>query len=157
MKVNALTYNPSDAADCIRMSHEWARFLADPGRKYKAEMQLIKDEAAVVNEQADEEIRKRQSRIEELEGQIADRNARDRAMLKVAASFCILLGAWLVIGIMASRFGEGENLYLKTKDSWAFLAGVIPSWLIISWLIIGKESLQTLGWPFTKIFKADTD
>jgi len=173
IKVNAPMLDPSNPADREKLFYEVSKFLADPGRKYKQNLARLESENIKTKQEYsknEEELKKQHEReIEELKKKIEELNNKrsedeertKKESLKRSAwrrvgftTFVFLLLEGLAI-FLTNRCGEGENLFQKVSNSWHFFVEAALLTILIGWFIIGKERLEVLGWPFTKIFKRE--
>jgi len=149
LKANAPTLDPSDPADRERLGYELAKFFVSPERKYREELQRLEKDLA--------EERDRRKELEvgfsELE-QRADRESLRRSgQLRLGVTIVVFLVLEGLVLFLASRYGEGPNLFQRILNSWPFFAAVVPTAALLSWFLVGKERLKALGWPFTRVFK----
>lgn len=149
------------------MAHEISKFFADPGRKYKQEIQRLEAEKARTEEESNrklEEITKamkeRDERIAKLERERLEQEEKKRTeALRRSARIRLGLVALLVTGVEAAivyfvgQYGEGATFLQKVVNSWQLLAAGFAIGIVSFWFILGKERIRILGWPFTKLLK----
>lgn len=130
-------------------------FFASPDRKYLAEVSALREELEAARDNLNElekqrtrEVEGKQKKVEELES----RNRRERAkgrLLISAALYALMLVTCIVI---ASQFGDGENIFQQIGDLW-WLFGVVTFFglSLARWLCRGdlweeaKEMLHIVG------------
>jgi len=124
LKQVAPTLDPSLPADREKMAHEVSRFFADPGRKYKREVQRL------------------EAQLEDLQAQ----RAREAARTSVRRRLACVLGVFVLVEAaavwVAWRFAEGNNLLQKVVNFWDLvLAAVAVAGLLFHFL---------LGWGWVR-------
>lgn len=171
IKVHAPTLDMSKQSDRERISYEVTKFLVSPDRKYKqdisrleAEKQQIQQQTGAEKQQIQQQAGAEKQQIQQNYKDLADKFQslkEDFDGFKLKYSMKIRLGLSLFLGfglegivlILASRYAQGQNIYQKVLNSWEFFTAAFVIAVFLGALIIGKERLNALGWPFTKIFK----
>lgn len=166
LRKHAPTLDPSNPADRERLSYEVSRFFADPGRKYKLEIERLErklgdatKELANLRTQRERDVQERDRGIAELQRQVAqsqEESKRSRIRKSAQSRMALTLVAWTVLEtiavVIALRFGEGSTWLQKLMSSWTLLVFASAVALLIGWFVVGRERLGVLGWPFTRIF-----
>jgi len=169
VKAKAPGLDPSEAADREKIAREISRFFADPGRKYKEDLQKLESiietsrlEGERQREEFQGEIKSRDDKIEGLTTNIDDLKEDGRKQtLKQSALLRTILVAFpfliyeVAIIYFVWKYGEGVNFLQKLVKSWPIVAtgGIVGPALF--WFILGKERIHALGWPFTKFIKIE--
>ena len=162
--------DPSNSVDRERLSHEIGKFFADPGRKYKQELELREAQLSSQSselEQKQHEAELLQSALEsERAARVVDNETweskRKTDRLRRSGWWLLALITLLLVGIEAGvvyltyKFGEGSNLWQKLLGSWHLLLGVlVGGYTLLGWFLVGRDRLRVLGWPFDRWFKAE--
>lgn len=169
IRQNAPDLDPNEASDREKIAYEISRFFADPGRKYKQEIEglelridEITEERERVAKDFKKEVTKRDKEIQELKGGISrlqDDIEKDRirqsAWIRLVISVVMFFGIEVGVIWLASKYGEGLNLFQKVIKSWPFIGLGAIIGLALSWVLLGKDRIRALGWAFTKLFKAE--
>ena len=157
--------NPSDPADREKMSREFNKFLRDPGRKYKGEIERLEARAEQLAREKQESDGQLSETRQELEGQLSETNLklavartenRDRE-LRISAIWRLLaiVCAWAVVEAvlcyLTVQLGDGDNTFQKFKNAWEFLAFPLPCAIGLTWFLLGKDRIRALGWSFGKL------
>jgi hypothetical protein len=162
LRVHAPDLDPSRPADREKLAYEISKFFADPGRKYKQELQRLEAEIAKREEQHRRETTELYEKIKELEKRDVEReetrrkealSRSARARLGIAIALFLILEAAAVD--IAWVYGEGTNFLQRVTDLWELPGTTLALSIVLSWLIIGKKRIRALGWPFTKLLKSD--
>jgi hypothetical protein len=188
----APSLNPYDACDREKLGHVIAKYFADPGRKFKQDLQKREAELAVLQQSLERLEKEHQESLErvskehdnerdEWERQLAglkqaiadekrDRLEADRARedeakrerLKRSARWrlALITLVFVVVEIflvrLTSQLGEGTNFWQRLAKSWQILtAGPLFAYMAVCWVILGRDRLRDLGWPFDRLFKAE--
>jgi hypothetical protein len=158
IKSVAPTLDPSSPADREKLAHEVARFLADPGRRYRKDTAHLRAELVRTETEATREIAKRDERIRELE-ETARR--REREQLRQSAKHRLaVVAAGVVVTLLAllwhvNRYGDGSNLLQKAANSWPLLISPGVAGLVVVWFALGKERIEVLGWSWRKLLNSE--
>ena len=169
LKSNAPNLDPTTPADREKIAREISKFFADPGRKYKHEIQRLEVEMLKKDqehkhelEEMKEFIRERDEKIEGIERERIQGEEKERSKaLKQSAywrtSFVILLVLTygLTVLYLSNQYGHGENLFQKVINSWPYLTLGCVLGVGLFWFIVGKERIRALGWPLTKFLKEE--
>lgn len=169
LKAKAYDLDPSEPHDRERIARELSRFFADPSRKYKTELQDLeleikeKDKGIVKKEiEHKAQLDAFQRKIDKLEqeGKIKEEKRLEKAQQKSAyrrlgVSFILTVIYEVVILLLANKYGEGLNLFQKLLNAWVFILLGIPIFCLLSWIIIGRKRISTLGWALSKILKSE--
>ncbi|MDH5715436.1 MAG: hypothetical protein OEZ30_07730 [Candidatus Aminicenantes bacterium] len=94
--------------------------------------------------------------IAKIEKIIRERPLKWSVFWRLSIVIIIFLIIEVSIIILAIRYGEGQNLFQKLEKSWHLWGGAGLIFIIFRYLgslIIGKERIKFLGWPFTRFFK----
>jgi hypothetical protein len=167
VKANAPNLNPTVPADREKIAREISKFFADPGRKYKQEIQKMEAQISSIEqnyqhrlEEIGEKIRERDNRIESLEKERIEVQEKQKkaaltrsALIRMSVVILAFFVYELLVVYLANQYGEGTNLFQKVKNSWPFLTLGCGMGAILLWFILGKERIRILGWPFTKLLK----
>jgi hypothetical protein len=167
LKTNAPNLDPSVPTDREKIAREVTKFFADPGRKYKQEIQRLEAERLRIEqehkrrlEENAQAIKERDEKIEELKKQqIEQEERRQYARLKKSAQFrisiiiLIFFAYEFTVVYLAWQHGQGGNLFQKVLNSWPFLSLGCAIGIILFWFVLGRERIRILGWPFTKCLK----
>lgn len=161
IKVNAPMLDPSDPADREKLAYEVSKFFAAPGRKYKQEIARLETEKEKAAQQYKKDLEERDRKIEalgtefrEYEEKTAKKSLRSSAQFRVLITAIVFLVLEGLVVALASQYGEGSNLFQRVSNSWHFLVLGFAVSVVVGWFVLGKERLEALGWPFTKIFKS---
>ena len=149
IKVNAPTLDPLNPADREKLAYEVSKFFADPGRKYKQEIARLETENIKIKQDF-EELGRKFSKYEE---RTQEESLKRSARFKISLTVIVFIMLESLVIFLASQYGEGQNLFQKILKSWKFLVLGFVLTTIMGWFVVGKRSLEALGWPFTKIFK----
>jgi hypothetical protein len=155
IKANAPMLDPSNSADREKLAYEVSKFFADPGRKYKQEIERLESENVKIKQEYEENLKDRNREIEELKERTKKESLRRSAWFRVGITATIFLLLEGLVIFLASLYGAGPNFFQKVVNSWPFLGIPVVLAIPIGWFIIGKERLKNLGWPVTKIFKQE--
>ena len=164
IKKNAPNLDPNNPRDREILAREITKFFADPGRKYKREIQRIESEIASMEGRHHLEILERdrkdaenEKQIEELKQQQAEQERKDNlkksAQKRASIAFLLLILVEVIAIYIAGLFGNGQNTVQRIMNLWLIPTVAFGLWIPASWFIIGKERIQALGWPVTKILK----
>ena len=93
--------------------------------------------------------------IEKLEKGIRKDKLKRSAWGRLLIAIILFLGIEGAILWSTSKYGEGPNFFQKIIKSWPFIGGGGLIGLALFWFLLGKERIQALGWPFTKLFKTE--
>jgi hypothetical protein len=174
-KTHAPNLDPSNREDREKIAHEMSKFFADPGRKYKKEVQNLENEIERIrkehackqeekrlkDEEEKEELKKKinagkerikkleeeQVRREEIDREKSQKNsAYFRLFLVVLFFFVLEAGAYYI----AKKYGIGENLVQKIKDLWFLFVLGFSIAIGFFCLFLGKDRIRALGLPFNK-------
>ena len=161
--------NPTSASDREKLAHEISRFFVDPGRQYKASLEEQSEALRKLSHEYSGLKADKESEIADLKQQIS---AKEDAMasLKVSArqdqlrgeakfrltliSIVVVLSEAFVI-YLCNRLLEGSNFLQRLSKSLPFVLAMFSVGIVTCWILVGKERLRALGWPFTKILRAD--
>lgn len=162
IKNNAPDLDPSEASDREKIAGEISKFFADPGRKYKQNIESLEIKIKEITEEKSLEAKKFQKeidnqdeRIENLEKDIRKDKLKLSAGLRLLVAIAFFLVIEGAILWFTSKYGEGQNLFQKVIKSWPLFGGGGLIGLALFWFLLGKERIQTLGWPFRKLFKTE--
>lgn len=167
LRINAPNLDPSNPGDRERLAREISKFFADPGRKYRQEVQRLEAEISRIDEghkrkleEVMEAIRERDNRIEKLERERTEREERERkkalkksARIRMGIVILLFLLYEAAVVRLAWQYGEGTTLFQKVINSWPFLGLGCAMGVALFWFILGKERIRILGWPFTRLLK----
>lgn len=171
IKVHAPTLDMSIPYDRERISYEVTKFLVSPDRKYKQDISRLEVEKEKISQKSEKEKQELVKTYEEEKEKMLKsykglsdqfkQHEKDFSKFKLKHSarirLCITLFVFFLLqGIilyLASQFAQGQNLYQKVLVSWPFFSVPFGIAIILGWFFIGKERLNALGWPFTKLFK----
>jgi hypothetical protein len=167
LKTNAPNLDPSLPADREKIAREISKFFADPGRKYKQEIQRLEAELSRIEqehkrniEETTQVIKERDGKIEDLKTQQIEQEKRiEHISLKQSAQFrmsiviLLFLVYELTVVYLAWQYGQGLNLFQKVLNSWPFLSLGCAIGISLFWFILGRVRIRILGWPFTKWLK----
>ena len=162
IKNNAPDLDPSEASDREKITGEISKFFADPGRKYKQNVEKLETKIKEITEEKSLEVEKLQKKmdkqdeiIEKLEKGIRKDKLKRSAWGRLLIAIILFLGIEGAILWSTSKYGEGPNFFQKIIKSWPFIGGGGLIGLALFWFLLGKERIQALGWPFTKLFKTE--
>ncbi len=167
LRINAPNLNPGNPIDREKIAHEMSKFLVDPGRKYKEGMHSLQKKYEQQEEQMagkiagfEETIIRQKNTIADLIRRTEDSEKDRRLKRQKAFAYVRLLIATLVFiaieiafAFLANSFAEGKNLLQKIIKFWPLFVVGIPIYFFLSWFIVGKKGLISLGWPFSKLMK----
>jgi len=169
LKVKAPSLDPSKATDREKIAHEISRFFADPGRKYKEDLQRLESmleasrvESACQRDESRKEIKARDEKIEKLAKNLDNleegwrkKALKQSALLRTIVVVLLSLIYEATIIYLVWKYGDGVNFFQKLVKSWVAVAtgGIVGPALF--WFILGKERIHVLGWPFTKFAKIE--
>ena len=103
-------------------------------------------EARIAGLKRDNEQLKRTHQDETLK-----RSAHAR-MLILAPVILLLEGTAVVL---AHLYGGGDTLFERIVNSWPIVALALVIWLGLCGLVLGKERIRRLGWPFSRWLQGD--
>lgn len=180
IRANAPHLDPSNPEDLQQISRIVARNLVDPGTKYKQELARLEAEQERERDKHALELQSAQRGIDELKSAMVSAEAKHRqdmddlrtsleevktqavedkrlgeAKLRLVLVGLTLLVVELVIFFLTDRYGDGANRFQKVRDSWLYFGLAASAVLFLGGWFIGKERLSALGWPFSKIFRAE--
>jgi len=160
LKTNVPGLDPSSPADREKLAHEISKFFADPGRKYKQEVQRLEAEMAEREDEYKCKLEERDKRIEKLERERVEQGEKKRkealkrsARIRMSVVVLLFLAVEAVAVYFAWRYGEGTNFFQKVKNLWELPTIAFAVSVVLSWFILGRERIRALGWPFTKLLK----
>jgi len=163
--------NPSDPADRERMSREFNKFLHDPGRRYKSEVERLEarnEQLALEKQEVTNQFSKAKEELEDRltetssELDLARSALRSRDLKSSAVTRLVLVGS---VGILAEavlaycviRFGDGDNVFQKLENAWEIILLPVICAIASTWWVLGKERIRALGWPFGKLLSASDE
>lgn len=150
IRVKAPMLNPTDPVDREKIADEMRRFFADPSRKYKQELKTLENELKKRNG----DITELQKQFSEYEEKTQKESLKRSAKLRLGITLVIFLALEGIVVLLANSYGEGSNLFQRILNSWPFLGIATPAiTVLIGWFYIGRKRLESLGWPFMRIFK----
>jgi hypothetical protein len=163
--------NPSDPADREKMSREFNKFLRDPGRKYKGEIERLearaeqlareKQEASVqfskTRDELGDQLSEANSELEAAQSEIRNSELRTSATWRLLLTVALWVLVEAVLGYVTIQFGDGDNAFQKLKGAWELLAFPIPCAIGLTWFILGKDRIRALGWPLGKLLSGSDD
>ncbi|MHA2061888.1 MAG: hypothetical protein ACW963_06330, partial [Candidatus Sifarchaeia archaeon] len=169
LKINAPGLDPSNSDDREKLAHHISKFFADPSRKYKQEVQMLETKLSRTqaenkrkSEEMQKEIKKRDEKIEAFERDEAQRKEKEKAeRLKKSAYarlrivFLIFIFLEAILIYFSWKYGEGLNFIQRVNNLLIFPSSGLPISIVLSWFIVGKERIRSLGWPFNKLLKGD--
>ena len=163
IRENAPMLNPLEPADREKLSSRVSRFFATPGRKYKSDITRLENELESTKREHEEELTTRDAKFETLEKDFQEfkklaqeESLRRSARFRIGIVAFIFLILELIVIFLASYHGEGTNAFQRILSSWPFFGIAVPAvTILMGWFLIGRERLELLGWPFTKIFKQE--
>lgn len=167
LRANAPNLDPSSPADREKLAYAISKFFADPSRKYAQEVERLEAEKARIDEEYKRKveeihvaIRERDERIEHFEKERVEREEKERkralktsALIRLSIVIALFILYEVVAVLLARQYGQGTTLLQKVINSWPLLGLGPVIGLGLSYLLIGKERLRSLGWPFTKLVK----
>ncbi len=163
--------NPSDPGDREKMSREFSKFLRDPGRKYKGELErleattlqlaLEKEETAsrLSREKGElaSQLSETSSELVLARSEIRTRDLRSSAILRLLIVGGLWLAAEFALGYAVTQLGDGDNTFQKLKNAWEMLAFPVPCAVGLSWFLLGRERIRALSWPLGKLLSGSED
>lgn len=131
----------------IRESENNERILHQKEQEHEAEKRRLQREA----EETEREYRRKLERLEqdkadelkEISRKQTEREANQWGHAFIALTLVILVGVVLI----ANKYGEGENFWQRVTGTWPVLIAVPSLCLWIGLQIIGRERLESAGWP----------
>ncbi len=167
LRINAPNLNPGYPIDREKIAHEMSKFLVDPGRKYKEGMHSLQKKYEQQEKQIagksvgfEETIMRQENTIADLKRRIEDSEKGRRLKRQKVFAYVRLLIATLVFFaveiafvFLANNFAEGKNILQKVIKFWPLFVAGIPIYFLLSWFLVGKKGLISLGWPFSKLMK----
>lgn len=164
------------------VNYEMSKYFVDPSRSYQKELgrlqdEIIRNEALNVNasEKTKQDYEKRLLEKDDLmtnEKAISEKRFHELEVIKnesderfkleqlvtsgqkrMLGMFIFLILFYLLFWHFAAELSKGDNWYQKLIESKEVIGFIFFVWVIASYLIIGKERLMALGWPWNKIFK----
>lgn len=160
LKTTAPNLDPSDPADREKIAHEISKFFADPGRKYKQEVQRLEAKMAEREDEYKRKLEERDKRIEKLERERVEQEEKKQkkalkksARIRMSVVILLFLTIEAVAVYFAWQYGEGANFFQKVKNLWELPTIAFAISVVLSWFILGKDRIRALGWPFTKLLK----
>jgi hypothetical protein len=161
--------DPTEASDREKIAHQIARFFADPGRKYKQEIEKLElriteitgererdaKNFEKVTTSLDKEIRELKEDISTFQDSIQKNRIKRSALIRLVTSIVIFVGIEVAVICLASKYAEGLNLFQKVTKSWPFIGLGAIIGLVLTWFLLGKDRMRALGWAFKKLFKAE--
>ena len=171
IKIRTPDLNPTNPGDREKLAHEISKFFVDPGRQYKVSLDEQREALSRLAEEFRGHKEDTQTQIDVLRQQVVAKDAaiadlnrcnlRDRLLGE--ARFRLLL---ITIGFFLSelvlfyafnKLGDGSNFFEKLVKALPY-GGLLGSlWIVSSWFFLGKYRLNALGWPFTKILRAQVE
>lgn len=107
------------------------------------------------NEELESEGKQKDEKITKLEGVLGEKKLLGKARWSLFWTCLVGVTILAAYGFLTHEYGEGINLFQKIINSWPMLAGCVILSIFLGGIIIGKQKLIRLGWPFTKIFKSE--
>jgi predicted nucleic acid-binding protein/DNA-binding transcriptional MerR regulator len=162
---NAPDLDPDDPIDREKISHELARFFVDPARKYKEDIANLRSELEKQQKSENEKVaamesqlREKSQRLEqfELQMQEIEKSSQQQSLvatakIRLGISALPSVAVEVVSVILASTYGVGDNLLQKILSFWPYLTAGVLAFPFAAWIVVGKERLKALGWPFGKM------
>ena len=147
IKTNAPGLDVSNPLDREKIAHEVTKFFADPGRKYKGELQKLEIKIGSVHGQ----LKGKDNKIQMMERQLLKKSA----FLRLIGVFLFFVGGEAAVVYLAWKNAAGTTLFQKVINSWPLLGIVGAISLCLSYFILGKERIHALGWSFSKLLKME--
>jgi len=152
--------DPARPEDQIRIQSEIGKYFADPGRKYKQELERAKQAETALRQQLEEDQLHREAERKEsrdaLERQDAERREAEALATKRALraegwlrfSWSLIVCMLLEAGAMALAMflGEGKNWLQKLGDTWWLLPLPLAAWVVFLRCALDRPHAQEMGW-----------
>jgi hypothetical protein len=163
--------NPADPADREKISREFNKYLRDPGRKYKAELERLEAKNEQLIRDGEEAARQLSTTRADLERQISSRDLelvaahaeiqnsalRSSALRRLGSVGLLWALVEAAAAYAAIHFGDGENTFQKIKNAWEFLAFPPAASVALTWFVLGRDRVRALGWPIGKFLAGSDD
>ena len=124
-------------------------YFADPGTKYSREIISLQEKVNKLSEKLDEvadqkdEAEKREQTLE----QELSRSELTLSFWKRTFSNLLLMAVTeLIVLYFVSEHGEGDNLFQKITNNWAWIALGFGANALVYPFILGRERLRLLKW-----------
>jgi len=167
IKSKALDLDISKPADREKLQYEISKYFTQKGRKYKKEIQRLKQELAqkdtdinklkeeikIKDESKDLKIKELESKLQDFLTKYEDQKFKKKRNIKIIIVFSLFVILNVLLIYLAYKYGNGQNIFQKIKDFMDFFYIFNPLLLFLSYFILGKKIIISLGWPFSKIFK----
>lgn len=163
--------NPCDPADREKMCREFNKYLRDPGRKYKSEVERLEERAEQLarekkdaveqfsrtKEQLEDRLSETSSELAAARSEMRSRELRTSAIWRLALT--VLMWACIEGALVYAtiEFGDGENSFQKLKNAWELLAAPAPCAILGAWFLLGKDRVQALGWAARKLLSGSDE
>jgi len=165
VRSKAPTLDPSRPEDREKLAHEISKFMADPTRRHKQEIvaleakvdqitreavQMNDDLKAIIQGQ-DEVMADLRARLASLQTSLLRKSAQVRMGFVL---FAYVVAESTTLYFTALRYQRHE--WLERIIHLSLIHGVeFTGAVILAAFVLGRERIRSLGWPFTKFFKAD--
>jgi len=160
LRAHAADLDLGNPRDRERLAHEIKKFLVSPDRKHLIQVSQLEGRIANLNDtitRLQGTVDKRYEKLnEEFQGYRAasekDKlrgSARSRAVVALIVFACV---ESLCIKL-AITYGDGLNWLQRLGNLWFLPSAGAAVSFVSAWFIVGKERLQLLGWPFSKLAK----
>jgi len=143
------TLDISKAEDREKMGRTIQRYFADPGTKYRKELETLVEQ----NQELRDGRTRAEQRISQLEGAIERLELKERrrklvhsVVARAIGLFLVLLILWAGVVKAAIKWGSGDTIFQKlTNSAWWFVAmlGLIG---FIFPFVLGRDRLRVLRW-----------
>jgi hypothetical protein len=169
VKLKAPELDPATPTDREKIAHEISKFFADPGRKYKQELERLEAEKQSLAESYTSQLGRAEGIIQQQRAELdiikkeqarKEQEQEERQILRsarVRALSVVLL--WLIaeagIVYLALLYSEGDNAFQQVVNFWPFLALVFTLFTVIFVWFLGKERLRLLGEPVSHFLGLD--
>ena len=171
IKSNALSLDPSNPVDREKLSYEVSKYFADPTREYKQELANLENQNSELTKryesklgdsirQSDELKKDYENQITELTARVSEieqTNQENKVKMQTnnRFQFCALtfILVEVVIFLVVQQYGDGANWLQKLINSWVLFVSPVPIAILVGRVLIGKEGLKYLNWPFTLFLK----
>jgi len=132
------------------MAADGERRMLDEAEAKQKQIDALRTQAEAADRANNERILTLERRLNEKQEEDLKSKLRSSAIRRLVASVIIGLALLASVVFFINWFGKGDNLFQKAVGSWAIIALCIGVAIFVGELILGRDRLEALGWPFRK-------
>ena len=152
LKVFLPELDPLDPRDREKLAHEVHKFFADPSRKYKQELERLEEAHQGQLDTMKQKVKKLEEEIELKNQDRASERLRRSVRFRLSVVFGLFVLLESLAMIVGGLYGSGENFLQRLANLWVLPTTTFAVVIFLGLLILGKDRVRELGWPFSKLF-----